>query len=70
MRNIQNGTRQYSDKCTKVKTYKHVFGLQWFKFGAPIANNPIFSHCDNGAIMGGMDVDDGNAMTQCPHSGW
>lgn len=58
-----------SGKCTKVKTYKHVFGLQWFKFRVPVANNPIFSHCYDGPIMGGVDVDDGDAMTQRLHSG-
>lgn len=52
-----------SGKCIKVETYKHVFGLQWFKFGAPVANNPVFSHCCHGAITAGVDVDDGDAMT-------
>lgn len=61
---------KYSGNCTKVKTYKHVFCPQWFQFGAPVANNPVFLHCYDGAIMGGVDVDDGNAMTQRLQSGW
>lgn len=56
--------------CTKVKTYKHVFGRQWFQFRAPEANNPVFSHCDGGAVMGGVDVGDGDAVTQRFHRGW
>lgn len=61
---------KYSGKCTKGKTYKHVFDLQWFKFRAPVANIPVFLHCEDTAIIGGVDVDYGKAMTQCLHSGW
>lgn len=56
-------------ECTK-NTYKQMFGLQWFQFRAAAANNTVFSHCYNGAIMAGVDVDDGDAMTQCLHRGW
>ena len=54
----------FSLKVQKVETYKHVFGPQLFEFRAPVANDPVFSHCHDGAIMGGVDVDDGRALTQ------
>lgn len=54
----------------KVKTYKDVFGHQGIEFRTPAANKTVFSHCDDGAVMGGVDVGDGNVVGQCLHSGW
>lgn len=51
------------------KTYKHVFGFQWFKLRTPVANKAIFSHWDNSATVVGADIDDGKSMIQCLHSG-
>lgn len=59
-----------SGKCTKVQTYKHVFGPLRFKFRTPVANCSIFTHSYDGAIAGGVDVDDGNAVTQRLDGGW
>ena len=44
--------------------YKYVFGLLGSKSRAPEANSAVFSHCYDGAITGGVDADDGNAVTQ------
>lgn len=41
-----------------------MFGLEWFGFRAPAANHPVLSHRYDGAITGGVDVDDGDAVTQ------
>lgn len=46
-----------------------MFGPLGFKFRTPEANSTVFLHCYGGAIVGGVDADDGDAMAQRPRRG-
>lgn len=47
-----------------------MLGLQGLQLRAPEANSTVLSHCYDGAIMVGVDVDNGNAVSQRLRGGW